>query len=97
MSEPITEVTAAIEGSDPVTLAVEDTLADTWPGEIRFRDLPPEGVELTIRTASSVRVTVIDESRGLQDVPEFEPRPSDLVAGPQHDGDAVSVARTYEF
>ena len=96
-SEPITEVTAAIEGSDPVTLAVEDTLADTWPGEIRFRDLPPEGVELTIRTASSVRVTVIDESRGLQDVPEFEPRPSDLVAGPQHDGDAVSVARTYEF
>lgn len=97
VSEPVTEVTAAIEGNEPVTVAIEDTRTGTWPGEVRFRDLPPEGVELTIRTASSVRVTVFDESRGLEDVPGFEPRPSDLVAGPQHDGDAVSVARTYEF
>lgn len=100
VSEPITEVTAALhdtEGSDPVTVAVEDTRTGTWPGEIRFRDLPPEGVELTIRTAAEVRLTVFDESPGLEDVPEFEPRPSDLVAGPQHDGDVVCVARTYEF
>ncbi len=97
VSEPITEVTAAIEGGEPVTVAVEDTRTGTWPGEVRFRDLPPEGVELTIRTAAEIRLTVFDESPGLEDVPGFELRPSDLVAGPQYDGDVVQVARTYEF
>jgi hypothetical protein len=93
---PITGVTATVAGAEPVTVGVEGTRGETWPGEIRFRDLPADGVELTIRTTAH-RLTAVDETRGLTDVPGFEPRPADLTAAPRDDGDLVSVARTYDL
>ncbi|WP_291418744.1 hypothetical protein [Actinophytocola sp.] len=93
---PITEATATVAGGAPVTVAVEGTRAGTWPGEIRFRDLPAAGVELTLRTSAG-RLTAIDETRGLTGVPGFEPRPPDVVAGTRDDGDLVAVARTVDL
>nr|BFE51403.1 hypothetical protein GCM10017745_48300 [Saccharothrix mutabilis subsp. capreolus] len=60
-----------------MTLSVTGTRAKTWPGEVRFRDLPPEGVEITVRTpgASRIRVTAIDETHDLADAPASAPDP----------------------
>ncbi|WP_040793451.1 M20/M25/M40 family metallo-hydrolase [Nocardia paucivorans] len=99
IDHPIDLVTASVPGTAPVTVAVSGSPAHTWPGEIRFRDLPSEGVELTIRTpgAHRVRVTVIDETRDIAAAPGFRPRPEDVVAAPHGDGDLIAVARTYEM
>ncbi|WP_043536498.1 M20/M25/M40 family metallo-hydrolase [Saccharomonospora cyanea] len=96
---PITEVTARTGTAPPATVQVTGIRANTWPGEVRFRDLPPSGVELTVRTApgDQLRVTAIDETRGLDVVPGFLPRPPHVVAGTREDGDVVAVARTYAF
>ena len=92
---------ALVGGMNAITHApeVDHVRANTWPGEVRFRDLPESGVDLTVRTASDgpTRVTVVDETRGLDPVPGFTPRPPDVVAGTREDGDVVAVARTYEF
>ena len=61
-----------------------------------MRDLPAEGVELTVHTRAT-RLTALDETRGLTGVPGFRPRPPELTAGPRDDGDLVSVARTYDL
>jgi hypothetical protein len=94
----IAEATATAPGSAPVTVNVTGTRANTWPAEIRFRDLPPEGVDITLRTpgADRVRITVIDETLGLADAPGFQPRPAGVVASTREDGDLVAVVRTYE-
>ncbi|MDA3649487.1 M20/M25/M40 family metallo-hydrolase [Saccharopolyspora indica] len=98
VDQPITEVTARMPGGAPVALQVSGTRTATWPGEIRFRDLPPEGVEISLRTrGGQVQVTAIDETRGLAAAPGFRPRPADLEAGTREDGDLVAVARTYRF
>jgi hypothetical protein len=96
---PIAEVTARAGTAPPAMVRVTGVRANTWPGEVRFRDLPESGVDLTVRTASDgpTRVTVVDETRGLDPVPGFTPRPPDVVAGTREDGDVVAVARTYEF
>jgi hypothetical protein len=93
---PITRVTAAVAGDEPVTVRVTGTRADTWPGEIRFRDLPAEGVRFTVDTAAR-RLTAIDETRGLTGVPGFVPRPPDVTANTRDDGDLVAVAHTVGF
>lgn len=95
----IDQATATAPGATPVTLAVNGARANTWPGEIRFRDLPPEGVEITVRTpgASRTRVTAIDETHNLADAPGFRPRPPDTVASTREDGNLIAVARTYEL
>ena len=65
---------------------------------MRFGDLPPEGIDVTLRTQHQgpLRISTYDQTHGLADVPGFQPRPPDLE--PQHsDSDAVIVARTYEF
>jgi hypothetical protein len=96
LDAPVTEVRAAVADREPVTVAVEGTREGTWPGEIRFRDLPADGVELTVRTAAR-RLTVLDETRGLTGIPGFVPRPADLTPSIRDDGDLVSVARTYDL
>jgi hypothetical protein len=93
---PVTEVRATVADRAPVTVAVEGTRTGTWPGEIRFRDLPADGVELTVRTAAK-RLTVLDETRGLSGIPGFVPRPPEQTPSIRDDGDLVSVARTYDL
>jgi hypothetical protein len=96
LDAPITRVTATAPGSAAATVAVEGTRTGTWPGEIRFRDLPAEGVELTVHTRAT-QVTALDETRGLADVPGFRPRPPGLTAAPRDDVDLLSVGRTYDL
>ncbi len=99
VDHPIDLASASAPGGTPVTVAVTGVRANTWPGEIRFRDLPPEGVDITVRTpgAHRIRVTVIDETRDITDAPGFRPRPEHTVASTREDGDLIAVARTYEL
>ncbi|MEV0049481.1 M28 family peptidase [Saccharopolyspora shandongensis] len=98
VDRPITDVTARAPGSAPVSVQVSGTRAGTWPGEIRFRDLPPEGADITFRArGNQVQVTAIDETHGLNVVPGFRPRPPDVEAGTREDGDRIAVTRTYRF
>ncbi|MET8797460.1 M28 family peptidase [Nocardia sp. NPDC004568] len=95
----IDRVVATVAGAAPVELAVTGERAGTWPGEIQFRDLPPAGAEITLRTpgADRVRVTVADETHGLAAAPGFRPRPDDLVASIRDDGERMVVTRTVEL
>ncbi|WP_039829051.1 M28 family peptidase [Nocardia testacea] len=99
IDHPIDRVTAAVADATPVELAVTGERADTWPGEIQFRDLPPEGADITVRTpgAYRVRMTVSDETHGLAAAPGFRPRPEDLVASIRDDGERIVVTRTVEL
>ncbi|WP_459545407.1 M28 family peptidase [Nocardia sp. X0981] len=99
VDHPIDLVSVSAAGSAPVTVEVDGVRARTWPGEIRFRDLPPEGVDITMRTpgADRIRVTVIDETRDIADAPGFRARPDHTVASTREDGDLIAVARTYEM
>jgi hypothetical protein len=95
IERPISEVTARSPGSAPVTVPVTGVRAGTWPGEIRFRDLPTQGVDIEVRLPPGpVRVTAIDETHGLEDAPGFVARPPDVEAGTREDGDLVAVTRT---
>lgn len=96
---PIELVTAAAPGAAPVTVTVTGRRPGDLPGEIRFHDLPSEGVEFTVRTpgADRVRVTALDESHGFDAAPGFRPRPPDTIAAIRPDGDVMVVVRTYEL
>ena len=96
LDAPVTKVTATAADADPVTVDVEGSHTHTWPAEIRFRDLPADGVEFTVHTRAS-RLTAIEETRGLADVPGFRARPPELTASPRDDVDLLSVTRTYEL
>ncbi|MGW0248649.1 M28 family peptidase [Nocardia goodfellowii] len=95
----VDRVTATFPGMTSSTLDVTGERAKTWPGEIRLRDLPPEGVDITLRTpgATRIRVTAIDESYNLAEAPGFRPRPSDTVASIREDGDLIAVTGTFEL
>ncbi|WP_436761963.1 M28 family peptidase [Streptosporangium sp. V21-05] len=99
VDHPITGATAAVAGNRPVTVAVVGVRTGTWPGEVRFRDLPREGAEITLRVprADRLRVTAIAETYGLSTVPGYLPRPPGLVASTREDGDLVAVTRTYDL
>jgi len=64
-----------------------------------YANLPADGIELRLRTksASPVRLAVVDHSIGLPNVPgiTFAPRPTDCM--PQHSGDETMVRRTFVF
>ncbi|WP_280435110.1 M28 family peptidase [Nocardia carnea] len=96
---PIDLVTAKAPGAASVTVPVTGTRPNNLPGEIRFRDLPPEGVDLTVRTpgADEVGVTASDESHGLTGAPGFRRRPADTIASIRPDGDVMVVVRTYRM
>lgn len=99
VDRPVTEVTARAPGNAPVSTPVRGTRANTWPTEIRFRDLPPQGVDVTLRTPASggLRVTAVDESSGLARAPGFEPRPPGNVPAIREDGELIAVARSYRL
>lgn len=94
----IDEVTVTAPGLAPAAVTLVGTGQGRWPTEVRFGDLPPEGVDLTLRTThpGPLRISVYDLTHGLADVPGFQPRPPALE--PRHsDSDVVVVARTYDF
>jgi hypothetical protein len=98
LNTPITGATARTEGAAEVSTTITGTRKNTWPAEIRFRDLPPEGVTITVETASPViRVTAIDETRGFPRLPDLTPRPGTATASTREDGDLTAVARTYNL
>ncbi|WP_344948331.1 M28 family peptidase [Actinomadura miaoliensis] len=97
VERPLTQATAAVRGLTPVTVPVTGTRARTWPGEVRFRGLPAEGAEITLRVPGTgrLRVTAIAETDGLRSVPGFTAMPPNLVASTREDGGLVAVTRTY--
>ncbi len=93
LDSPITKATARIGGQPQASTTVTGTRKNTWPTEIRLRDLPEEGATITIETTSkNPRVTAIDETQGL---PETTPRPSTTTPSTREDGGVTAVARTY--
>ncbi|MGQ0778053.1 MAG: M28 family peptidase [Pseudonocardiales bacterium] len=98
IDHPIDQVIVTAPGLAPATITLAGTRQGPWPTEIRFGDLPPEGIDLTLRTTHQgpLRITAYDQTHGLADLPGFQPRPPDLA--PRHsNSDTVTVARTYEF
>ncbi|MDQ4092254.1 MAG: M20/M25/M40 family metallo-hydrolase [Actinomycetota bacterium] len=94
----IDEVTVTAPGLAAAAVTLLGTGHGRWPTEVRFNDLPPEGIDLTLATTHQgpLRISVYDQTHGLADVPGFRPRPPTLE--PRHsDSDAVVVARTYQF
>ncbi|MFC4855028.1 M20/M25/M40 family metallo-hydrolase [Actinophytocola glycyrrhizae] len=93
LNEPITRATARVPGTNAATTPVTGTRKDTWPTELRFQDLPAEGVTLTIRTtAPNPRLTAIDTTAGL---PDTTPIPNSATPSTREDGNVTAVARTY--
>ncbi|MGH3897068.1 MAG: M28 family peptidase, partial [Pseudonocardiaceae bacterium] len=94
----IDHVTVTAPGLVPAAITVVGTMQGRWPTEVRFGDLPPEGIDVTLRTPHQdpLRISAYDQTHGLADVPGFQPRPPDLEPR-DSDSDAVIVARTYEF
>jgi hypothetical protein len=91
----VEEVTAQTPNSKPVTTKFTGTRQNTWPTEIRFRDLPPEGVKFTIKTQNkSPKLTAIDETRGLPEFPDTTPRPPTTTASTREDGSLTAVTTT---
>ncbi|WP_433248377.1 M28 family peptidase [Streptosporangium sp. CA-135522] len=97
LDRPITRATAAVGRFGSVSVPVTGTRAGTWPTEIRFRGIPTQGVQITVRVAQAdrIRVTAIAETDGLSTVPGFLPRPPGLVAATREDGDLIAVTRSY--
>ncbi|MFD9944761.1 hypothetical protein [Nonomuraea sp. NPDC059022] len=94
---PITHATASAGRFGSVGVPVTGARTGTWPAEIRFRGLPAQGVQLTVRLRDKdrIRLTVIAETDGLTGVPGFVPRPPGLVAATREDGDLTAVTRGY--
>ncbi|MCA2229395.1 M28 family peptidase [Nonomuraea aurantiaca] len=97
LDQPITHVTASAGRFGSASVPVTGTRAGTWPSEIRFRGIPAQGVQITLRIpeADRIRLTVIGETDGLTGVPGFAPRPPHLVAATREDGDLIAVTRGY--
>ncbi|WP_336208681.1 M28 family peptidase [Nonomuraea sp. LPB2021202275-12-8] len=97
LDQPITHATASAGRYGSVSVSVTGTRAGTWPAEIRFRGIPAQGVQITVRVADAdrIRLTAIAETDGLTAVPGFVPRPPDLVAATREDGDLTAVTRSY--
>ncbi|MQA26315.1 MAG: M20/M25/M40 family metallo-hydrolase [Micromonosporaceae bacterium] len=74
-----------------------DETVGPWGFGIRYHAAPPDGVEvtLTVRGAEPLDARVVDQTQGLEALPGFVPRPSDVIAAPSHSTDVVLVARTY--
>ncbi|MGH4009482.1 MAG: M20/M25/M40 family metallo-hydrolase [Pseudonocardiaceae bacterium] len=94
----IDQVIATAPGLAPTAITLVGTGQGRWPTEVRFGDLPPEGIDLTLRTPHQgpMRISAYDQTRGLADVPGFQPRPPDVERRRSYSGTVV-VARTYEF
>jgi Peptidase family M28 len=66
---------------------------------LSFVNLPPDGIELKLRVqgAGPVKLSVVDWSLGLPEIPgrRFDPRPPDTMT--VHTGDQTLVRRTFVF
>jgi hypothetical protein len=94
----IDEITVTAPGLAPTAITLVGTGQGRWPTEVRFGDLPPEGIDLTLRTTyqGPLRISGYDQTHGLADIPGFQPRPPTLEVW-RSDSDTVVVARTYHF
>ncbi len=90
-------VTAAVVGGTRVPV---DTVAGgPWGFGFVFHAPPAQGVEveLTVRTAGTVRFRAMDAADGLGALPGFRPRPPGVGIRGDHSSEMVAVARTYSF
>jgi hypothetical protein len=90
-------VTAAVVGGTRVPV---DTVAGgPWGFGFVFHAPPAQGVEveLTVRTAGTVRFRAMDAADGLGALPGFRPRPPGVGIRGDHSSEMVAVARTYVF
>ncbi|TDD14596.1 M20/M25/M40 family metallo-hydrolase [Nonomuraea diastatica] len=99
LDQPIIHATASAGRFGSARVPVTGTRAGTWPSEIRFRGIPAQGVQITIRIPDKdrIRLTVIAETDGFAAVPGFVPRPPGLVAATREDGDLTAVTRSYSL
>lgn len=96
LDSPITSATAQLADQPPVSTEVTGTRKNTWPTEIRLRDVPPQGAKITIETKTkSPRLTAMDETQGLPQIAETTPRPPDTTPSTREDGNQTAVTRTY--
>ncbi len=98
---PVTDVTITADGQPPVTSTPtypDDVDSRQWPYELRFYDPPLEGFRVTLRSLGPEppRIALSDYTVGMEQVPGFTPRPSDLERSPDHSSDLVVVGRTYQ-
>ncbi|MBB4905040.1 M20/M25/M40 family metallo-hydrolase [Actinophytocola algeriensis] len=96
LNAPMTEASVRLADGTRVRTAVTGTRENTWPSELRFRDLPPEGATITI-TTTSTRLTAMDETPGIPALPDTAPRPDTTTASTREDGDVTAVAHTYRL
>ncbi len=99
IDQHIDEVTVTAPELTPTILRLTGVLPGRWPTEVRFGDLPADGIDVTLRIPQQgpLRIAVYDMTPGLSGVPGFVPRSAGLERSPRASGDAVVVARTYEF
>lgn len=72
------------------------------PYEIHFFAPPAEGVRLSVRVEGTDRpeLAVSDATLGLQDLPEFDPRPAEVVVAPSLgaiSSDTVIITRAHQW
>jgi hypothetical protein len=66
---------------------------------VLFHAPPSAGVDiqLVVRPGAALSLRVMDGSTGLDQLPDFRPRPADVGAAGDHDSDLVLVARTVQL
>ena len=66
---------------------------------VLFHAPPSAGVDiqLVVRPGAALSLRVMDGSTGLDQLPDFRPRPADVGAAGDHDSDLVLVARTIQL
>jgi hypothetical protein len=98
---PVENTIIAADGEPPVTASPsypENLGTRSWPYELRFYDPPTAGFVATLRLrgAGLPRIYVSDYTVGLEQVPGFRPRPTDLARSPAHSSDIVIVGRSFQ-
>ncbi|MEH0983715.1 M28 family peptidase [Micromonospora sp. CPCC 205556] len=89
-------VTAATAAGRPVEIEKRH-LDGRWWGLV-FHAPPAEGIEVTLTVqprGGQVRLRAMDASDGLEALPGFRPRPSDVGVVGSHSSEMLAVARTY--
>lgn len=100
----VDEVTVTAPGLASTGTTLTGIRPGRWPTEVRFGDLPTEGIDVTLLVShrgvphqGPLRIAAYDLTPGLAEVPGFLPRPLGTERSPRRDSDTVVVARTYEF
>lgn len=89
----IEEVSVSVPDRGEASIEMDGPFDGEWAGDIRFVDVPEEGVEFTLKLAEpgSPAVAAFDESHGLEDLPGYRPRPDDMTASSWATSDVVPV------